>query len=352
MGETAETLPGVTLLYGDDHQALHDRMESLAALMGEASIADLAITRFDGAENSTRLEDVRSAAYTLPFLTSRRMVIVTSPAALTRTENARKKLVDMLDGLPETTALILMQDDIYSTSGDARGWEQLDFTTKKKKSNFVHPMLVWAREARGKAKIEIHRLPALNVMPGWIAGEAKRQGGRISPQAAAALAGITGSDTGQARQEIAKLLTYVDFKRPVEPEDVHDLTAPGGQADVFVMVDALALGDARQALRHLMRLLEEQDAQNLFAMMVRQYRLIQMAKEARQKGITDGETLGRLLGAHPFAAQKAMNQATRYSFDHLSRIYHRLMEIDRMVKTTSVELEVAIQAFVAEMGRG
>ena len=345
-----QTLPVVTLLFGDDHQALHDRMEALTAQMGDPSLADMNIIRLDAAESTTREENVRNAAYTLPFLSPRRMVILNNPVNLMRSEGGRQKFIQMLGSLPETTALVLVQDDSWIPSGAQRGWKNL-YEYKDHNKLKIHPLLEWVRGAGDLVKLEICRLPALNAMPGWITNEVKRQGGRMTPQAAAALAGIIGSDTGQARQEITKLLSYVDFKRPIEPEDVHELTAPGGQADVFVMVDALALGDSRQALRHLGRLLEEQDAISLFAMIIRQYRLIQMAKEARENGVTSDEAVGRLLGTAAFPAQKALNQARRYSFESLSRIYHRLLEIDRMSKTSQMDLEVALQAFVAEMGR-
>lgn len=345
-----DTLPGVTLLYGDDHQALHDRVEALAAQMGDPSLAEMNITRMDGTESGIREEDVRTAAYTLPFLTARRMVIVTNPVSLMRSESSRQKFLQTLSSLPESTAMVLVQDDIWIPSGNQRGWKQF-YDYKDHGKLKIHPLLEWARGAGSKVKIEILRLPALNAMPGWIANEVKRQNGRMTPQAATALAGIVGSDTGQARQEISKLLSYVDYKRSVEPGDVHELTAPGGQADVFVMVDALAMGDSRQALRQLGRLLEEQDAISLYGMMVRQFRLIMMAKEARENGVTSDESVGRLLGTAPFPAQKALNQARRYSFDRLSQIYHRLHEIDRMSKTGQMDLEVALQTFVVEMGR-
>jgi DNA polymerase-3 subunit delta len=345
-----DTLPLVTLLFGDDHQALHDRVNSLIELMGDPSMADMNIQRLDGAASNTRVEDVRTAAYTLPFLTSRRMVILENSASLMKADSAREKFLQMLGSLPESTALVLVQDDTWLPSGNQRGWK-LIYDYKDKGKTKIHPLLEWARVAGPKTKIEICRLPALNAMPGWITSEVKRQGGRITPQAASALAAIIGSDTGQGRQEITKLLSYVDFKRPIEPEDIHELTAPGGQADVFVMVDALAMGDARQALRHLGRLLEEQDAISLYAMVVRQYRMILMAREALQNGVTSDTAVGQLLGIHPFPASKALNQARRYSLDSLKRIYHRLLEIDRMTKTGQMDLEVALQTFVAEMGR-
>jgi DNA polymerase-3 subunit delta len=347
---SARSLPPVTLLYGDDHQALHDRMLALMASMDDTAMADLNITRLDGAAQNTSVEDVRNAAFTLPFLSPRRMVILTNPDHLMKSEAAGSKLIEMLDGLPETTVLLLVQDDSWIASGKQRGWKVM-YEYREKNKLKIHPLLDWARKAAPKARIEVHRLPALNAMPGWISAEAKRQGGQITPKAAVEMAAIIGNDTGQVRQEIAKLLAYLDYSRPIEPETVHQLTAPGGQADVFTMVDALATGDARQATRQLTRLLAEQDAAGLFGMVVRQYRLILMAKEATARGITGEEELARMLGVPAYPATKALSQARLYSPQSLNRIYHRLLEIDKMSKTGQVELEVALQAFVAEMGR-
>lgn len=344
------SLPRVILLYGDDYQAIRDRVNLLAAQIGDPSMAEMNISRLDGASQGVNEDDVRTAAYTLPFLSARRMVIVTNPALVMKSDAARQKFLDMLANLPETTALVLAQDDIWLTGKEQRGWKFM-YEYRYRGKTKINPLLEWARAAGSEVKIEICKVPALSAMPGWIAAEVKRQGGRINPQGATALAAVIGSDTGQGRQEITKLLSYVNFERPIEVEDVNELTAPGGQADVFVMVDALAVGDSRQALRHLGRLLEQQDAMSLFGMVVRQYRLIQMAKEAFENGVTSAEGIGKLLGIHSFPAGKALNQSKRYSFESLNRIYHRLLEIDRLNKTGQLDLEVGLQAFIAEMGR-
>lgn len=346
-----ESLPVVSLLYGDDHLALHDRTEALAVRMGDPSLADMNITRLDGNAQGVSLEAVRTAAFTLPFLTARRMVILTNPALLIKSDQARTRFVEMLGSLPETTALVLVQDDEWVSTDKQYHWKWFyDYTDKSRKVK-IHPILEWARGNGAKVKTEVCKLPALNSMPGWIVAETRRQGGKINPQAAVAVTDVVGTDTGQARQEITKLLTYVDYQRPIEIEDVHELSAAGGQADVFIMVDALATGDGRQALRHLGRLLEEQDAPSLFGMVVRQFRLITMAKEALESGVTSVEGVMKLLHVPGTPAGKALNQARLYDMESLRRIYRRLLEIDRASKTGQGELEILLQAFVAEMSR-
>jgi DNA polymerase-3 subunit delta len=335
------TPPRVYLLYGDDRSALLDYLSSLVEHVSEdPGMRELNTTRLDGSKAS--LEDIQSAAYALPFLTSRRLVIVTHPFEKIKSEGTQRQLIAILEGMPASTALVLEVDDVYVPSGREKGWQMME----RKGGKFL---LAWAQKHPSLAYIKVCQLPHPSAMPDWILKEAKRQGGRFTPPAAAALADLVGTDTGQARQEITKLLTYVDGQRAVGVEDVQELAAPGGQADVFAMVDSMALGDAPKALRQLGRLLEEQDIHSLFGMIVRQFRLLILTKEAVMEGIRGPEALAQRLSIHPKVAGKMLVQAQHYSLTDLEGIYHRLHEIDKMIKTGQIDPDIAIQTFVAEL---
>ena len=64
-------------------------------------------------------------------------------------------------------------------------------------------------------------------------------GGQITPQAAVSLANQIGDDTRLASQEITKLLTYVNFARPVDVDDVEHLTPLTAKIGDFELVNAL-----------------------------------------------------------------------------------------------------------------
>ncbi len=336
-----QTPPRVYLLYGDDRSAMLDFAASLVEHVSQdAGMRELNTARLDGSKAG--LEEIQSAAYALPFLTSRRLIIVTDPLEKIKTADDQKQLIALLEGLPASTALALMIDDVYISSGKEKGWQ----TMEKKGGSFL---LAWARANPSLALIKVCRLPHPSAMSDWIMKEARRQDGRFTPQAAAALAEMVGSDTGQARQEVAKLLTYVDGRRAVTLEDVQEVAFPGGQADVFAMVDSMAVGDAPKALRQLGRLLEVQDPRNLFGMIVRQFRLLILTKEAVLEGVTDEKKLAQRLRTAEFVAGKMLVQARHYSLTDLEGLYHRLLEIDKMIKTSQMDPDIALQTFVAEL---
>jgi len=336
-----QSTPVFYLFYGDDRSAMQDQVARLVERVSDdPGMRDLNTTRLEGKQAGG--ENIHAAAYALPFLTNRRLVILYNPFEHFKSTEDQQRLLALLEGLPASTALVLVVDDSYIVSKNFRGWQ----TMQGKAGKFL---LDWVEKNPELALQQECRLPKPAAMPAWILNEARKQEGRFSPQAAAALAALTGSDTGLARQEIIKLLTYVDRKRAVSLEDVQEAAAPGGEADVFSMVDAMALGDAPAALRQLGKLLEGQDTISLFGMIVRQFRLLILTKEAILEGVLDKGVLAKRLGTTPWVAEKMLFQAKGYSLSGLEEIYHRLLEMDRQMKTSQIDADVALQAFVAEL---
>ena len=59
--------------------------------------------------------------------------------------------------------------------------------------------------------------------------------------------------------------------------------------------------------------------------------------------------MARALGIHPFVAEKATQQAARFSIESLEAIYHQLLSIDERVKTSQVTLDLAMDTLVVEL---
>jgi len=325
----------IYLIYGDDIQGISERVRGLCVGFG----SEINIARLEGSRSS--LDDLHMAAYVLPFFSEQRLVILAQPFDLTKSKAAQERFLRILTGLPNATTVALVVPDQYISRGRNRGWEIMD--DSKKGGKFF---LDWAKVNPKRVSVKIFRPPSTLEMPEWIKKKAEQEGGKFSPRAAAALAQLTGNNTGLARQEIIKLLAYVNFNRPVDLDDVQEVAASGGEANIFAMVDALANGENAQALRLLQRLLDEQDPHSLFGMIVRQYRLLLMAKEALAEGPWSDEQLAARIHIHPFVAGKLKSQARHYNLTDLEAIYHRLAEMDMMMKTGGADPQIALQAFV------
>jgi DNA polymerase-3 subunit delta len=336
-----EEKPVVIILHGDDLFAMQQYVNGLFARMGDPGLADLNTTRLDGRGASE--EDLRTAATSIPFLAERRLVVLTNPKARMTNAAASKRFLALLDSLPPTTALVLVQEDEQRWDRNARqmAWGELPET---------HVLMQWVRQAGKRASVREFSLPRAAEMPGWIIKRAREHGGVFTTQAAQALANLVGSDTQVATQEIDKLLLYVDRARPVEEEDVAECTADITTVNVFDMIDALAAGETSAALRLLSGLMEEKEPMMLFGAIVSHFRGLLLAREALAEGGGSAQVMKLLPRRPQKVIEKMCAQAMRFSLPALDDVYRRLARMDQEMKTGVLPPDLALQLFVAEVG--
>lgn len=333
----SQTAPAVLLLIGDDDAAVTDFLNERISSLGDSGMAELNLTRLDGRQASN--EDIRTAANAIPFLAERRILILTNPLARLTTKEAQTQFCSFLENLPPTSEVILVLADHQKFKEGEKRWEIF---------NEKNWLIKWVERNQHLARVIPMPLPPPKEMPGWIRKQAQRMGGQFTPAAAAALADFLDNNTRLAKLEIEKLLLYVDYQRPVDVDDVDLLTANTSQASIFEMVDALSSGNAREALHLFQRLLEVEDEALLFGMIVRQFRLLLQTREILDENV-GLEIVKNDLRLHPYAAQKMIGQARRFSMTRLEQIYRRLLEIDEALKTSQTSLPLAIDLLAAEL---
>jgi DNA polymerase III subunit delta len=323
--------PAVYLLHGDDEFAIAQFVAGLEARLGDPAIAAMNITRLDG--RTADPAEAFSAAAAMPFLASRRLVILHHPLARLNSKTSQTSFLEQLEKVPASSALVLVEDKDLTDPRDRRKGK-------------LHWLEKWAQAHTGHVYLKAFLMPKGAAMTRWIQERARSAGGQFTPQAASLLVTLVGDEPRQADQEIQKLLTYVNFRRPVEVDDVENLTADTAQGDIFAMVDALGNQDGHAALSMLHRLLETQDSFSIFGMIVRQFRLLLLAREVMDTGGHKGE-VAQILKVHPYVAEKISEQAQHFSLPLLELVYHRLLDLDEATKTGQIPVELALDTFVA-----
>jgi DNA polymerase-3 subunit delta len=327
--------PSVIILHGNDEFAIAAHIAKLCAGLGDPSTAELNIARFDG-RTGLDSEALNTAINAAPFLAPHRVMVLAHPLAAFASASARKKFLELLDKAQPTTLIALVE------------YEELKRD---------HWLLKWALsraetgttpQAGPRAGVHVYNMPKRWEMPRWIESEAKKQDGKIDPDAAARLSEMVGEDTRIAAQELTKLLTYVNFERPIRLMDVDKVSIVSAQGSVFELVDALGQNDGKKAQHVLHQLLEDEEAFELWGMVIRQFRLLLQAREMLDEHTTNLD-IQNALGLRDFVAQKVCNQAGRFSMPALESIYHKLLEIDEGAKTSQVPLDLALDTLIVEL---
>jgi len=334
----AQSKPIVYIFHGEDEFAITQLIADLSAKMGDATMREMNTSHLDG--HADTLDELVAAISPMPFLAERRLVILTNPLAYGSNPTVREKFIHILDKAPASTALVLVE---YHPLTD---WKDY----KDNKKNWLE---TWGEKAGERAYVRFCDYPRGPDMVSWVQKQARGMGGQFTPPAANRLVSLLGEDTRLADQEIRKLLTYVNFKRPVEVEDVETLTAAVREGDIFAMVDALGNRDGRIASGILRQLLAEQEPLAIWGMMIRQFRLLLLARDMLDQEMKEDAVADQLKNkkyvTSKYSAQKIVAQARHFSLSALEAIYHRLLEVDIAMKTGEMDAEVSLEALVTSL---
>jgi len=335
--------PSIIILHGNDEFAIAAHIEKLCAGLGDPATAGMNIARFDG-RTGLDFEAFNTAVNAAPFLADRRVVVLAHPLAAFPSVPARKKFLDLLEKAQPGTTIALVEYELLKPEHWLLKWA----VSRVPSGNRDYSTETGISQSGTRAGVHVYTMPKRMEMPRWIEGEARKQGGKIEPDAAARLAEMVGEDTRIASQELTKLLTYVNFERPIRLLDVEKVSIVSAQGSVFELVDALGQKDGRKAQHILHQLLEEEEAFELWGMVIRQFRLLLQAREMLDEhaSILDVQNA---LGLRDFVAHKVSSQAGRFSMPTLESIYHKLLEIDEAAKTSQVPLDLALDTLIVEL---
>lgn len=321
--------PTFYLLHGDDDLRIEEEAERLRQQFSDSPNAGLNTTVFDGAQAD--IGEILGAVLAFPFLADTRLVIVKDLLAhLTRKgagnvgKKALESLAEQLEQLPDWARLILI--------------ERRKIDERNKVVRLAHS------DDHGKELL--YTVPKDTT--GWILQRAQgTYHAQIEPRAASALASVTQADLRAADNELLKLILYVDGVRPINEADVALLTPYVAETSMFAMVDAIAEGRTQVAIASIERLLEQQeDPFSIFGMIVRQFRLLLLAKEHLNSGGYPKD-LASVLGIHPYPAEKVARQSRSFSLSRLESIYRAVQDYDLRIKTGRIEALLALELLIA-----
>src|SRR5690606_10253571 len=177
-------MPSIYFLFGNDEYAIQRKLKEFEAQFPDPTSADMNTARLDARSMSE--DDLNNAVNAMPFLASQRLVLLQNPSTRYNNSQARKKFLEFLEKITETTRLV-MYESVEPRDAD-RHW-----------------LVKWAEKNNKRIQTRAFMLPRPKDMPRWIIEETSAQGGKIDARAAEMLKDMVGVNTRQAGMEIAKL---------------------------------------------------------------------------------------------------------------------------------------------------
>jgi DNA polymerase III subunit delta len=192
---------------------------------------------------------------------------------------------------------------------------------------------------------------AKRKVPEWVGEQFARLGTKAEPDACRALVETVGDDLESLASEIDKLATWAAGET-VTVEAVDRLAVGRAETPIFAVTDAWGRRDVGGVLTAAEAVLERThrprsgELLRLAASLVGHVGRVRRLARLVEEGVRPRDAAGRLK-MHPFAAEKAAQQAASFSADELAQAVVRLAELDAAAKGGSrlpaeLELERAL----------
>jgi DNA polymerase III subunit delta len=296
----SQSQPVYVLVGADQYLQTRFLAETTARLVPPAMRA-FALDAFEGKQATA--SQVLSAARTIPMMARHRLVILREAEAL-GAEGLAEIVPYLENPSPQATLVLIF--------GKADGrWKVISASKKK---GFL---------------LELETPRAL--VP-WLREEAQRQGAKLADDAARRLVEVVGNDLARLAGSVAQLALFVDPGAVIDVDAVDELVAETRERTVFELANAVGEGQRERALRAIGSLFEQRESAVGVAIMVaRHMRQLALAKQAVAEKISRAE-LPRVIGAPPFAIDKLVDQARRFTPRALERAVGVLARVDLELK--------------------
>ena len=323
------------VIYGDSF-LVAERLRRVKSETGASDLMDS--NRHLVTAARARPDEVLAMCNSLPFLDPMRLVEIegvlaaqqgsggarSSDRRAASASGAWTQLVDSVPTLPETTLLIFVDGDVQQRN----------------------PLL---RSLAEHCTVHRESTPNVQALLQWIKRRAADKGSSITPPAMQVLAELVGGDLWTIDRELEKLSLYATG-RDITDSDVRAMVPYAQEANIFAAVDAIMDGKPGPALRLLMQLMEDgQEPLYIIAMIERQLRLIALARDLTDRGVSPPD-LGRRMGTNSdFVLRKTLGQARRLTLPQIRTKYRRVLESDLAIKQGRLEPALSLQLLVADL---
>lgn len=330
-------LKKVYLCYGNEEYLKDWIIKELKKNFVDPAFETLNYVHYDGKDIG--VEDIINASETLPFMSDKKIVIIEDSPLLSSgkggSADEEERLNDYFSNLNDSTCLI------FIVKGD-----KID---KRKK-------LVKGIKKNG-AIIELNKISS-KELNSWVEKIFKKNKKKISRnnvyyfiQSTGYLDSNSEKNLYDLENEITKLSSYVGNREEITKDDIDKNLAKTLQNNIFNLLDAIGKKKTDIALTLLNEMiLDNEPIQKITYMIIRQFRLLFMAKLYWEKGYGPKD-ITKKLGVHPYATQKVMEQGKHFSSSELEKIIKKCLDIDSSVKTGKIDNKLAIENLIVEVAR-
>lgn len=278
-------------------------------------------TRYEG--KGIEVREMIDLCETMPFFAECRVILVENSGFF---KNKCEELADYMKTLPDYIRMIFVEEEVDKRS-----------------------RMYKAVKAQGRVT-EFARQDEKSLMR-WAAGILGREGRKIKTSDMELFLTKTGTDMGNIRMELEKLIAYTQGRDVVTSSDIEAVCTTQTANKIFDMVRAVTEKNQKRALELYYDLLTlKEPPMRILFLLAKQFHQLFLSKKMAEEGLSQPEIASRL-GVPSFVARNIMACARAYSAEELQKAEEDFVEAEEAVKTGRLQDLLSVELLIVKYSK-
>lgn len=292
----------IYLLFGEEAYLKQQYKQNLVKALNPDGDT-MNFSRYEG--KGIEVKGIIDLCETMPFFAEHRVVLMEDSGFF---KNKCEELAEYIKELPDYVILIFAETDVDKRS-----------------------KMYKAAKSKGRA-VEFGRQDEKTLMR-WAAQILAKEGRRITQRDMELLLTRTGTDMGNLRMELEKLITYTAGQDVVTAEEIEAICSAQITNKIFDMVRAVTEKNQKRALDLYYDLLTlKEPPMRILFLLAKQFRQLLLTKQLSGEGASQNEIASRL-GVPSFVVRNIAACARSYTVEELEEAVKDFVDSEEAVKT-------------------
>lgn len=321
-------ISGAFLFYGHEKLLMDNTLKYVVNKYISKDTATFNLSIFDGINLS--VDKVISSIETLPLLSDKRIIVIKNASEFS--ENIDKDFLKKLEKLENYVIIIF-----------------LDYSNEINKTKSFYKFF-----QKNNKNVEFPKLKGREIY-NFIDQYFIRNGIKIKPNDLSYLVSKSGYDSKNMdlglydiKNELDKIISLVEdgiLTKEIIDSSLVDRT----DSNIFNFIEAICSKNSEKAILELNNLHElNEPIQKVFYMIIRQVHLMIGYVSAKKLSVSDREIQAQLK-VKDYEFSKLKNYCRNFTLDELSNIHTELLEIDSLIKTSSISERLLVEMLIIKL---
>ena len=279
-------------------------------------------SRYEG--KGIDVKQVIDLCETMPFFADRRIILLEDTGFF---KNKCEELADYMKSLPDYLVLVFAESEVDKRS-----------------------RMYKAVKSSGRVT-EFAKQDEKTLMR-WAAGILGKEGKKITQKDMELFLTKTGTDMGNIRMELEKLVAYTEGKDIVAAEDIEAVCVTQTTNKIFDMVRAVTEKNQKKALELYYDLLTlKEPPMRILFLLAKQFRQLLLTKKMAGEGASQNEIASRL-GVPSFVVRNISACARSYTVEELECAVEDFVDAEEAVKTGRLGDVLSVELLIVKYSSG